>query len=67
MARSEANVLPPYRNPALPIEERTADVLDRMTLEEKVAQFYCIGRAVEMTGILLMRLGISGGHRSRGQ
>ena len=29
---------PPYRNPKLPVEERVADLLSRMTLEEKVAQ-----------------------------
>ncbi|MGH9610904.1 MAG: hypothetical protein ACRD34_14660, partial [Bryobacteraceae bacterium] len=27
-----------YRNPKLPIEQRTADLLKRMTLEEKVEQ-----------------------------
>lgn len=30
--------LPAYRNSALPIETRVADLLDRMTLEEKVGQ-----------------------------
>jgi beta-glucosidase len=29
---------PVYRNPALTVEERVADLLDRMTLEEKVGQ-----------------------------
>src|SRR5713101_478452 len=28
----------PYRNPSLPVEQRVADLLSRMTLEEKVAQ-----------------------------
>jgi beta-glucosidase len=28
----------PYRNPALPVEQRVADLISRMTLEEKVAQ-----------------------------
>ena len=28
----------PYRNPALPVEQRIADLLGRMTLEEKIAQ-----------------------------
>lgn len=44
--------VPAYRNPALPAEDRVADLLARMTLEEKVAQLYCVGRAVEMTGTL---------------
>ena len=29
---------PAYRNPKLPIEQRIADLMERMTLEEKVAQ-----------------------------
>jgi len=29
---------PPYRNPQLPIAQRVADLLSRMTLEEKIAQ-----------------------------
>jgi beta-glucosidase len=31
-------VQPPYRNPNLPVDQRVADLLGRMTLEEKVAQ-----------------------------
>ena len=34
--------MPPYRNARLPIEERVADLLSRMTLEEKVAQLVCL-------------------------
>lgn len=30
--------LHPYQNPALPVEERVADLLSRMTLDEKIAQ-----------------------------
>jgi len=33
--------LPPYRNPKLPVDQRVADLLSRMTLEEKVAQTLC--------------------------
>lgn len=32
----------PYQNPALPADERTADLLGRMTLEEKAAQMMCV-------------------------
>jgi hypothetical protein len=30
--------VPAYRNPGLPLEQRVADLLSRMTLEEKIAQ-----------------------------
>lgn len=36
--RSQTQDPPAYRNPKLPIEQRLADLLSRMTLEEKVAQ-----------------------------
>jgi beta-glucosidase len=36
-ARSE-EARPPYKNAALPTEQRVADLLQRMTLEEKIAQ-----------------------------
>jgi len=35
---SSDSLTPPYRNPALSVEERVADLLARMTLEEKVGQ-----------------------------
>ena len=31
----------PYKNPTLPVETRVADLLSRMTLEEKVGQLLC--------------------------
>jgi beta-glucosidase len=34
------NATPDYRNPRLPIEQRVADLLGRMTLEEKCAELY---------------------------
>jgi beta-glucosidase len=37
---------PPYRNPDLPVDERVADLLGRMTLEEKVGQMTQAERAV---------------------
>jgi beta-glucosidase-like glycosyl hydrolase len=36
--RVNADATHPYRDPALPIDDRLADLLDRMTLEEKAAQ-----------------------------
>jgi len=33
---------PPYKNAALPVDQRVADLLSRMTLEEKVAQLTCL-------------------------
>jgi beta-glucosidase len=38
---SQAQV-PDYKNPRLPVERRVADLLGRMTLEEKVAQLVCL-------------------------
>jgi beta-glucosidase len=38
MSRISATSTLPYRNPALTVEERVADLLGRMTLEEKVGQ-----------------------------
>ena len=35
---SAAQSAPPYRNSKLPVEQRVADLLSRMTLEEKIAQ-----------------------------
>jgi beta-glucosidase len=34
--------VPDYKNPRLPVERRVADLLSRMTLEEKVAQLVCL-------------------------
>ncbi len=35
---ARAQQAPPYRDPKLPVEQRVADLLSRMTLEEKLAQ-----------------------------
>ncbi|MEK6279017.1 MAG: glycoside hydrolase family 3 N-terminal domain-containing protein [Acidobacteriota bacterium] len=40
-ARSQVQ-LPNYKNPRLSVEERVADLLSRMTLEEKIAQMTCL-------------------------
>ncbi len=36
------NSSPDYKNPRLPVERRVADLLARMTLEEKIAQLTCL-------------------------
>jgi beta-glucosidase len=38
MSRLSPDSVPAYRNPALSVEERVADLLGRMTLEEKIGQ-----------------------------
>src|SRR5919106_827774 len=41
--RTRSQSTPPdYKNPRLPVERRVADLLGRMTLEEKVAQLVCL-------------------------
>lgn len=41
--RSQLNsAQPDYKNPQLPVEQRVADLLSRMTLEEKVAQTHAL-------------------------
>jgi len=37
-----SSALPAYKNPALPPERRTKDLLSRMTVEEKAAQMVCV-------------------------
>lgn len=41
---------PDYKNPRLPVERRVADLLGRMTLEEKVAQLVCLWAQRPQTG-----------------
>jgi len=40
--QTESEVLVDYKNPKLSPEKRTADLIKRMTLEEKIAQMLCI-------------------------
>jgi beta-glucosidase len=42
--------MPDYKNPRLPVEQRVADLLGRMTLEEKVAQLTCLWTARPQVG-----------------
>lgn len=41
----------PYQDPSLPIEKRVADLVSRMTLEEKVSQMMNAAAAIERLGI----------------
>ncbi|HYG79678.1 MAG TPA: glycoside hydrolase family 3 C-terminal domain-containing protein [Pyrinomonadaceae bacterium] len=47
-SRSE---LPPYKNPALPVERRVEDLVSRMTLEEKISQMMNNAPAIERLDI----------------
>jgi beta-glucosidase len=42
---------PVYKNPSLPVEKRVADLMSRLTLEEKVSQMMNAAAAVERLGI----------------
>jgi beta-glucosidase len=50
---SASDERPAYRDPELPVEDRVSDLLECMTLEEKIAQLYCVGRVVEMVDTLV--------------
>jgi len=41
----------PFRNPALPVEERVKDLVSRMTLEEKVSQMVHTAAAISRLGV----------------
>jgi len=41
-ARKSGKLPPSYKNPKLPVRKRVADLLARMTLEEKAAQMMCV-------------------------
>jgi beta-glucosidase len=43
--------IPDYRNPELPFERRVADLVSRMTLEEKVSQMQDVAPAIDRLGI----------------
>ncbi|MCI1674807.1 MAG: glycoside hydrolase family 3 C-terminal domain-containing protein [Ancrocorticia sp.] len=48
-------VLLPYQNPELPVAERVADVLSRMSLEEKVGQMLQVDARGDLAGAVLGR------------
>ena len=41
----------PFRNPALPVDERVHDLVSRMTLQEKVTQFFNHAEAIPRLGV----------------
>jgi beta-glucosidase len=57
---AQDSVMPPYRNPALPVEQRIGDLLARMTLREKVIQLQSMDGAnirpdIDFTDTAMMR------------
>lgn len=38
---AQSSALLPYKNPTLPVNERTLDLISRMTIEEKIGQLLC--------------------------
>jgi len=48
-ATAKAGAVPAYKNASLPAARRTADLLKRMTLEEKAAQMLCIWQEKALT------------------
>ena len=51
MERTEKNKLPAYLDESLSFEERAADLVSRMTLEEKAAQLKNEAAAVPRLGV----------------
>ena len=51
VSRAQLPSPPPYKNPNLPIEVRVADLMSRLTLEEKVAQMMNATPAIERLGV----------------
>lgn len=56
----------PYKNPALPVEERTKDLLSRMTIEEKFWQLFMIPGDLDGAGADQYKNGIFGFQVSAG-
>src|SRR6478736_751684 len=50
-SRTYTQTTPPYKNPALPIDERVDDLVSRMTLEEKVSQMMNGAAAIPRLGV----------------
>ncbi|HKG96122.1 MAG TPA: glycoside hydrolase family 3 C-terminal domain-containing protein [Gemmatimonadaceae bacterium] len=48
---TQAPASPPYQNPDLPFEARAADLVARMTLEEKVSQMKDVAPAIPRLGV----------------
>jgi len=51
VASSAAAQQPAYQNTSLPFEQRAADLVSRMTLEEKVSQMKDVAPAIERLGV----------------
>jgi len=44
--------IPPFKNPDLPVDERVADLVSRMTLEEKISQMSHLAPGIERLGVI---------------
>ena len=49
-SQAQPSILPPYKNPELPVEQRISDLLARMTLQEKVIQLQSMDGADMRSG-----------------
>lgn len=50
-AQEPAAAQPPYQDPSVPVEQRAADLVSRLTLEEKVAQLAHAAPAIDRLGV----------------
>ncbi|WP_030604044.1 glycoside hydrolase family 3 protein [Streptomyces fulvoviolaceus] len=59
---AHADPVSPFRNPALPVEKRVDDLLDRLTLDEKISLLHQYQAAIPRLGIQSFRTGTEALH-----
>ncbi|WP_305783164.1 glycoside hydrolase family 3 protein [Symbioplanes lichenis] len=57
-----AEPAPPFRDPSLPLETRVADLVDRLTLDEKISLLHQYQPAIPRLGIKLFKAGTEALH-----